>query len=99
LISSVVTPSRISASTLLRGGEQRAFARLARGAHGRDDAAAGARDLVVACAGQPELELVRPIAAIDDVGVAIDQARRDPATLAVDSLGGVETRRVGRRAT
>ena len=59
------------------------------------DAAAGTRDLVIGGAGEPKLELVRPVAAVDDVGVAVDQTRRDPAAVAVDGLGRLEAWRVG----
>ena len=55
--------------------------------HGRDDAAAGARQLLVGGARQAQLELVRAVAAVDDVGVAVDQAGRDPAAVAVDHVG------------
>ena len=76
-------------------GEKLVLALAACCTHGRDDAAAGARDLVVGGAGQPQLELVRAVAAIDDVRVAIDQAGRDPAALAVDRLGRLEGRGIG----
>ncbi len=69
------------------------FARLTGGAHRRHDAAAGTRDLLVACAGQPQLEFMRAVAAIDDVRVAIDQARRDPAAFAIDGFRSLERRR------
>ena len=52
---------------------------LSGGAHGRDDAAAGSRDLLVARAVEPHLELARAAAAEDEMGVAVDQAGRDPA--------------------
>lgn len=68
------------------------LARLPGGAHRRHDATAGARDLLVACPGQAQLELMRAVAAIDDVGVAIDQARRDPAPFAIDGLRRLERR-------
>ena len=81
----MVTPSAISASR--RGSDcatsSSSLARARRLDRG-DDAAAGARDLLVARAGQPHLELVGAVAAIDQVGVAVDQARRDPAAVAVD---------------
>ena len=49
--------------------------------HGRDDAAACARNVFVGRAGKPQLELVRAIARIDEMRVAIDQPRRDPAAV------------------
>ena len=59
------------------------FAQLA---HRGIDAAAGARDLLVAGAAQPQLELMRAVAGVDQMRVAIDQAGRDPAALTVDHL-------------
>ncbi len=52
---------------------------LAGGADRGDDAAARAGDVFIADARQPLLELARAVAAKDQVGVAIDQARRDPS--------------------
>ena len=46
--------------------------------HRREDAAAGAGDLLIAGAVQPLLEFSRAIASEDEMRVAIDQARRDP---------------------
>jgi hypothetical protein len=60
-----------------RRGQQRLLVRRARGADARKDAAAFPGDLLVACAFQPHLELARPVAAEDDVAVAVDQPRRD----------------------
>jgi hypothetical protein len=54
---------------------------------GGADAAAGARDLLVGGAGQAQLELARAVAAIDDMRVAVDEARRDPGT--VEFVDGV----------
>ena len=62
----------------------------ARRLHGGENAAAGARDLLVAGAGEAQLELVRAVAAVDEVGVAVDQARRDPAAFEIDALCGVQ---------
>ena len=59
-----------------RAGEQLRLVRRPRRPHRRDDAAAGPRDLLVARALEPHLELARPVAAEDDVGVAVDQRRR-----------------------
>lgn len=78
--------------------QQLVLARGPRRLHGRDDAAARPRQLLVGGAGQAQLELVRPVAAMDDVGVAIDQAGRDPAAGAVHDLGRRESGRLGLRA-
>jgi len=50
-----------------------------RGFHRRDDAAARARDFFVTRARQTSLELVGAIAAVNQMGVAVDQAGCDPA--------------------
>src|SRR5258705_7115169 len=60
---------------------------------GRDDAAAGARDLLVGGAGEPQLELVRAVAGIDQMGMAIDQPGRDPTAVPRDTIGWVPSRR------
>ena len=67
------------------------LARRARRLHGRDDAAAGARDLLVACAFEPQFEFMRAVAAIDEMSVAIDQSRRDPAAVEPYRLAGLPT--------
>ena len=59
--------------------------------HGGGDAAAGLGDLGIGDAGEALLELVGPAAAIDEMGVAVDQAGGGEAALAVG-------RRHGRRA-
>ena len=59
--------------------DERLFARRARRSHRREDSAAGPGDLVVARAAQAELEFVRAIAGMDQVGVTVDQPRSDPA--------------------
>ena len=64
---------RIEARQRLR--DQFVLGRRARRLHGGEDAAAGARDLLVGGAGEPQLELVRAVAAVDQMGVAVDQAR------------------------
>jgi hypothetical protein len=69
----VVTPSAIRASS--RG--------LPRSLHGGNDAAAGARDFFVTRARQTLLELVGAIAAVNQMGMTIDQAGRDPAAAAI----------------
>ena len=76
-----------------RAGDEFGFARVARGGHGRDDTAARARDFFIARALQAQLEFVRAVAAIDEMGVAIDQAGRDPAAFAIDPLDRVRIRR------
>ena len=53
----------------------------ARRAHRRHDAAAGARDVLVAGAVQALLELAGAVAAEDQVGMAVDQPRRDQRPL------------------
>ena len=70
------------------GFEEFVFARLARGAHAGDDAAAGACHFLVAGAVQTHGEFVGALAAIDQVGVAIDQARRGQHALAVMARQG-----------
>ncbi len=59
------------------------LARLAGVANRRQDAAAGPRDLLVAGAFKAHLEFAGAVAAIDDVGVAVDQAGRDHAPIKV----------------
>ena len=78
-----------------RGGarDELVLARRPRRLDGRDDAAAGRGDLAVARAGQAQLELVRAVAAEDEVGMAVDQAGGDPTAVASDALGGVGVRR------
>ena len=49
------------------------------------NAAAGAGDLLVARAREAQLELARAVAAVDEMGVAIDESRRDPAAFAIDA--------------
>ena len=60
----------------------------ARGFHRRDDAAATPRDLLVGGAREAQFELARAVSRVDKMRVAIDEARRDPAALAVDALSG-----------
>jgi hypothetical protein len=78
-------------------GDKIALARRARGAHGRDDAAAAPRDFFIGHAFEAHLELGGAVAAVDQVGVAIDQARRDPAARAIDDLPRIKRRGIGRR--
>ena len=55
-----------------------------RGAHRRGDAAAGPCDLLVARAFEPGLELGAAVAAVDEVGVAVDERRGQQPALAID---------------
>ena len=81
----MVTPSAISASSrgsVWRNSSSSLAARVAPTV--ASDAAAGARDLLVARAGEPHFEFARAVAGVDEMGVAVDQSRRDPAAVAVD---------------
>ncbi len=94
----VVTPSRDQRiEPRQRLGDQVVLGRRAGGLDGGKNAAAGARDLLVAGAGEPQLELVRAVAAVDEVGVAVDQARRDPAAFEIDAFCRVQGRLLGAR--
>ena len=62
------------------------------------NAATGAGDVFVADALQSQLELSGPLAAVDQMGVAVDQARRDPAPLQLHRAHGLELRRFRARA-
>jgi len=64
-----------------------------RGRHRRADAATGPRDGLVARALQAQLELLRPVAGVDEVGVAVDQARSDQRTAELMLLVGPQARR------
>jgi hypothetical protein len=64
-----------------RGGTQFLVRRLAGCLHGRLNTAAGARNVLVRNAAKPLLELLHSMTAIHQVGVAIDQSRRQPQTL------------------
>ena len=83
---------RVEARQRLR--DELVLARRARRLDRGDDAAAGPRDLLIGRAGEPHLELVGAVAGIDEMGVAVDQAGRDPAAVAVDA----SRRRVAQRA-
>lgn len=52
-----------------------------------DDAAAGPGDLLIGRAGQAHLEFAGPIAAVNDMGVAVDETGGDPAAFEIDDLG------------
>lgn len=69
--------------TAQRGVQQGRIAGVAGGLHGRADAAAGAGNLLVAGTLQAQLEFACPVAAIDQVGVAVDQAGGDDAAAPV----------------
>ena len=99
MISIVVTPSAISASS--RGSalrDERILARGARRLHGRDDAAAGSRHLLIARARKAQLEFMGAVAGINEMGVAIDEPGRDPAPFAIRALDGLESGGARRRA-
>src|SRR5208337_1640892 len=64
-------------------GIQRTRIRGARGLNGRLNPAARACDLLVRDPAQPLFELLDPIPAVDEVGMAIDEAGRQPLTAAV----------------
>ena len=67
-----------------RSGESVVLVGRAHGAHRRDDAAAGAGDILVAGSAETHLELARAVAGEDEVGVAVDEGGEDPAAAAVD---------------
>ena len=87
-----------SVQSLERRSEELVFTRVAGRADGGKNAAAFAGDLFVGRAREPELEFVRPVAPVNEVGVAIDQGRRDPAALAIDDAGAVAPCRAEARA-
>src|SRR3546814_20796200 len=60
------------------GGVECVHARLAGLLDGVADAAAGARDLVVGGAGQAKLEIAGPVAAVDQMRGAVDEAGGEP---------------------
>ena len=60
-----------------RLGKQGRLIELAGGLQRRDDAATGAGNVLVTRAVQTLIELIRPIAAENEMGMAINQARRD----------------------
>src|SRR5205085_910668 len=69
------------------------FACLARGLDGRKNAATGAGDFLVACAVEPHLEFAGTIASENQMRMTVDQARRDPAAVAIDLRRRIETGR------
>ena len=91
-------PSAISASRRGRADAINSSSRAARVAFTVETMPPPAlRDLFVGRARQPHLEFARAVAGIDQMRVAIDQARRDPAALAIDRVRRRRTRRVGLR--
>ena len=95
------TPSAIkSVQSLERRSDELVFARGAGRADGGKNAAAFASDLFIRSAGEPQLEFARSVAAVNEVGVAIDQGGRDPAAFAIDDAGAVAPcrRKLGLRA-
>lgn len=75
---------RLADQLVLAGGAERP--------HRRHDAAAGAGDLLIGGARQPHLELRSAVADMDQMGMAVDQSRRDPAAFAIDRLGPARRR-------
>ena len=67
-----------------RGLDQLILAQRIRGRYGRDNAASGARDFLVGRALQPHLEFLRAAAAIDEMGMAVDQRRGYQPSAAID---------------
>src|SRR3984885_3870948 len=64
-----------------------AFARGASRSDSGKNSPAFASDLLIRSAGKPELEFVRPVAAVNEVCMAIDQGGRNPAAFAIDEAG------------
>ena len=81
-----------------RARDQRILVRVACRAHRRDDPATGACDRLIGSTFEPHRPFARSVAGVDEMGVAVDQPRRDPAAGAVDRLGGIEGRRIGNGA-
>src|SRR5207302_1115133 len=82
--------------TLARAREQRLVAGRARRRDRRADAAAGAGDLLVRRAFEALLELAGALAGVDQVRVAVDQARRDERAGEVDlGVGAQAGRQLG----
>src|SRR5262249_35617022 len=76
----------------LRCRRQRFGGRVARGAYGADDAAAGRGNLRVGCAAEASSQLVAPIAGEDGVGVGVDETGNDGAAAGIEG-GGVRRQR------
>ena len=87
-----VGAERIEARAALR--EQRFLVRGSRRPHGGGDAAALPRDLLVARALAPPLELRVAVAGVNEVRVAVDEAGRDERAPEVDLARGVASRQV-----
>ncbi len=75
-------------------GDQFLFARRARGRNGGADPAAGTGDLLIARPFQTQLELTGTVAGMNQMRVTVDQARRDPAALAIGDVAFAGKRRV-----
>ncbi len=73
-----------SVQSLERRSHKLVFACGAGRADCRKNSAAFAGDLLIGGARESQLEFVRPIAPVDEVGVAIDEGGRDPAAFAID---------------
>ncbi len=69
------------------------LARRPGGAHGRENAAAGARNLLIGRAFEAHLELAGAVSPIDEMGMAIDEAGRDPAALTIHNASGARANR------
>ena len=80
-------------------GHELLFACRARGINRRENAAAAGRDLLVRHAVQTLHEFAGAVAGVDEMGVAVDESRRDEPALAVGVLrGGEIAGRFGSRA-
>ena len=80
--------------------DERVGRRGARRTHRRRDAAARTRDLRVGRAFEAALEFVRAVAGVDEVRVAVDETRRDPAAAGIErarSAGDAPAARASRR--
>ena len=77
--------------------QQLVLAGSAGGGDGGPDPATPSRDLGVGDALQAQLELVRPVAAEDEMGVAVDQPRRHPGAGEILDLRRLAVRQVRHR--
>ncbi len=75
------------------GSNEIILARGAGGAHGGENAAARASDVLVARAIEPHFEFAGAISAEHEMGVAIDETGRDNAAFAVDDFRATEAGR------
>ena len=90
LLGHRLQPAERASVELFRGGRPG-------GAHRGHDPAAGGRQLFVARASEPRLELGAPISPEDEMGVAIDQRRGEPASLERSGLRRLVRRKVRTR--